>query len=73
MHRPVDDNAPCYVVKAPCGHYVGAVTADPEDAQLTAETLKEWVEQGGLIEQKPVSFVRSGGLTFCDCPRASKK
>lgn len=60
----------CYVAKAPCGHYVGAVTADPEDvATVTASTIKEWEGEGFTVEQKPVSFVREGGLTFCDCKR----
>lgn len=53
----------CYVAKAPCGHYVAAVSADPEDFEkITAPTLREWKNDGLSIEQKPVSFVRSGGL-----------
>ena len=58
----------CYVAKAACGHYIGAVSADPEDFKdCTAPTLQEWREAGLLVEQKLVSFVHKGGLTFCDC------
>jgi hypothetical protein len=60
----------CYVAKAPCGHYIGAVTADPSDLEnCTMPTLKEWKSAGCTVEEKPVSFVREGGLTFCECKR----
>lgn len=59
--------AMCYVGKAPCGCYLYASVIDPDIKDSTADDISKLIKGGWTIEQKPVQWVRDGGLNF-DCP-----
>lgn len=58
------DSMPCFVAKLPCGHYVAAHTAEPEDWPEALRFIRECQKRGATVELRPVSFLRHGGLNL---------
>ena len=68
MNKYAADERPCLVAKKKCGHYVAACALWPRGLQVAADFAVEMEEHGAILEIRPASFVRSGGLTFdCTC------
>lgn len=68
MHVYAEDQQPCIVAKKSCGCYCAASGIDDFDIRQDFESLIDFLHEmkSCAFELRPVSFVRSGGLTF-DC------
>jgi hypothetical protein len=68
-----EDQQPCIVARMACGHYVAACCWEPDDIDTAIEFINDFRGKA-VIEVRPVSFVRKGGLTFGEhCPTHIKK
>ncbi len=69
-HEYAEDQRPCLVIKAKCGHYVAAYSLDAEDLLGVGAFMRQFDGYHAEFEVRPVSFVRNGGLTLgCQCKR----
>jgi hypothetical protein len=67
-----EDQQPCLVAKKPCGCFVAAAGLDqPMNLEEITEFYRE-VGDRAVIEFRPVSFVRNGGLNF-QCTHKEKR
>lgn len=64
------ENIPSYIAREKCGCIVGAIVDDPDaNGYMIADmrkTIKEWIDDGLVIERVTVGFVREHGLEKCE-------